>query len=154
MWRKWRVRSGNDRAMFAIGHSARDTMEISFFQQRCVDVAEAVRGRRSYRASEEMIDERQYGHFAGHPRLGAAEYKLSCKPDGKRGVYTFCMCPGGVVIAASSEEASRSQRHERVFQICCELQQRTFWSEWGPKGDGSDHPLSESSLQRSGEEIF
>ncbi len=49
-----------------------------------------------------LIDEAQFGRFAGHPRLGAAEYHLS-EQVGARGVYTFCMCPGGVVIASASE---------------------------------------------------
>lgn len=48
-----------------------------------------------------VIDRSQFGAFAGHPRLGAAEYRLSDKA-GDRGVYTFCMCPGGVVIASAS----------------------------------------------------
>ena len=52
----------------------------------------------------EMIDRSQYGRFAGHPALGAADYKLAVHPRDGRGVYTFCMCPGGVVIAAASEE--------------------------------------------------
>ncbi|MDO5110760.1 MAG: FAD-dependent monooxygenase [Clostridia bacterium] len=49
-----------------------------------------------------LIDEAQFGRFAGNPRLGAAEYHLS-EQIGGRGVYTFCMCPGGVVIASASE---------------------------------------------------
>ena len=54
---------------------------------------------------QRMIDDAQYGRAAGHPALSAANYKLSCHlPDG-RGVYTFCMCPGGTVVAAASEEA-------------------------------------------------
>lgn len=50
-----------------------------------------------------LIDRAQYGALAGHPRLGAAEYHLTAK-SGVRGVYTFCMCPGGHVVASSSEE--------------------------------------------------
>ncbi|MEL7602375.1 MAG: FAD-dependent protein [Bacillota bacterium] len=50
-----------------------------------------------------MIDRAQYGALAGYPRLGAAEYRLTAK-SGPRGVYTFCMCPGGHVVAASSQE--------------------------------------------------
>lgn len=49
----------------------------------------------------ELIDKSQYGEFASHPRLGAAEYRLADKA-GSRGVYSFCMCPGGVVVASSS----------------------------------------------------
>ncbi len=48
-----------------------------------------------------LIDRAQYGALAGHPRLGAAEYRLTGK-SGSRGVYTFCMCPGGHVVAAAS----------------------------------------------------
>ena len=51
-----------------------------------------------------MIDEAQYGSFAGHPALGAADYKLSVRTQSGRGVYTFCMCPGGTVVAAASEQ--------------------------------------------------
>jgi len=50
-----------------------------------------------------MIDKAQYGEFAGHPRLGAAEYRISAQAFG-RGVYSFCMCPGGLVVASSSSE--------------------------------------------------
>ena len=46
----------------------------------------------------------QYGAFAGHPKLGAADYKLSCHGLHQRGAYTFCMCPGGTVVAAASEK--------------------------------------------------
>ena len=51
-----------------------------------------------------LIDRAQYGGFAGHPALGAADYKLSCHLAGGRGVYTFCMCPGGTVTGAASEK--------------------------------------------------
>ena len=50
-----------------------------------------------------LIDKAQFGKWAGHPRLGAAEYRLTGK-SGTRGVYTFCMCPGGFVVASSSNE--------------------------------------------------
>jgi len=51
---------------------------------------------------QELIDRSQYGEMAGDPRLGAAEYRLTGK-SGERGVYTFCMCPGGRVVASSSD---------------------------------------------------
>ena len=52
---------------------------------------------------QEMIDRALYGRFAGHPALGHAEYNLSCDTS-SRGVYTFCMCPGGEVVCGASEE--------------------------------------------------
>lgn len=53
---------------------------------------------------QKLIDKAQYGAFAGHPKLGAADYKLSCHGLHQRGAYTFCMCPGGTVVAAASEK--------------------------------------------------
>ena len=53
---------------------------------------------------QELIDRRQYGSYAGHPRLGAASYSLTYKSSSGRGVYSFCMCPGGIVIPAATEE--------------------------------------------------
>lgn len=53
-----------------------------------------------------MIDHSQYGAAAGHPALGAADYKLSCHLPTGRSVYTFYMCPGGSVVASASEPGS------------------------------------------------
>ena len=89
-------------ALLAIGHSARDTHELL----RDAGVSASRKpfsvGFRVEHLQRE-IDRAQYGASAGHPRLPAAEYKLSAHlPDG-RGMYTFCMCPGGVVAPAASE---------------------------------------------------
>lgn len=85
-----------------IGHSARDTM-------RMLAAAGLPMARKPFSIGARIehpqawLDKAQYGALAGHPALGAADYKLSARlPDG-RGVYTFCMCPGGVVVAAASE---------------------------------------------------
>ena len=90
-------------AIFAVGHSARDTMEMLhrrgvYMEKKPFAVGVRIEHPRT------MIDRSQYGAFAGHPALGAADYKLSCHLNDGRGVYTFCMCPGGVVVAAASEE--------------------------------------------------
>ncbi|HBF45347.1 MAG TPA: hypothetical protein DDW91_02110, partial [Shewanella frigidimarina] len=53
---------------------------------------------------QEMIDKDRFGINAGHPMLGAADYKLVHHCKSGRSVYSFCMCPGGVVVAATSEE--------------------------------------------------
>lgn len=53
---------------------------------------------------QDFINQAQYGRMAGHPALGAADYKLACHLKGGRSVYTFCMCPGGEVVAAASEQ--------------------------------------------------
>ena len=88
--------------VLAIGHSARDTygmlMENGFF----IEPKPFSVGLRAEHLQED-IDQALYGKFAGHPRLKHGEYALSAK-SGTRGVYTFCMCPGGEVVAAASEE--------------------------------------------------
>ena len=88
--------------ILAIGHSARDTFqELHRLGLPMEAKAFSVGARIEHPAS--LIDRAQYGDFAGHPALGAADYKLSCHLENGRGVYTFCMCPGGEVIAAASE---------------------------------------------------
>lgn len=90
------------RVILAVGHSARDTFEaLRGLGLPMQPKAFSVGARIEHPAA--LIDRAQYGSFAGHPALGAADYKLSCQlPDG-RGVYTFCMCPGGTVTGAASE---------------------------------------------------
>ena len=88
--------------LLCIGHSSRDTVETLYGQQiPMVQKPFAMGLRIEHR--QQAIDRAQYGSFAGHPSLPVASYKLHVPtPDG-RGVYTFCMCPGGQVMAASSE---------------------------------------------------
>lgn len=88
--------------LLAIGHSARDTFRQLLEQGVPMEPKPFSMGVRiEHRQS--MIDESQYGSFAGSPNLPAADYKLNVKlPDGNS-AYTFCMCPGGHVVAAASE---------------------------------------------------
>ena len=92
-----------DTALLCIGHSARDTMQNLFRQGvRMVQKPFAMGVRIEH--PQALINRAQWGASAGHPALNAADYKLNVRtPDG-RGVYTFCMCPGGEVIAAASQE--------------------------------------------------
>ena len=89
-------------AVLALGHSARD----SFAMLHAAGVAMAAKpfsiGVR-IEHPQSLIDAARYGAFAGHPILGAADYKLVHHASNGRGVYSFCMCPGGRVVAAASE---------------------------------------------------
>ncbi len=90
-----------DVVILAIGHSARDTFEMLYnkgvqFLQKPFSVGVRIEH------PQELINKSQYGDFAGHAKLGAAEYQLFHKLD-NRTVYSFCMCPGGLVVAAASE---------------------------------------------------
>ena len=88
-------------AVIAIGHSARDTFAMLRKHQIPMEAKSFAVGVRMEHP-QTMINESQYG--AGHEDLPAAAYKLTAKTSSGRGVYTFCMCPGGYVVNASSEE--------------------------------------------------
>lgn len=89
--------------ILAPGHSARDT--FSMLAKRGLPMeAKAFSIGVRIEHSQELIDKSQYGAFAGHWALSPADYKLSCHLPWGRSVYSFCMCPGGQVVAAASEE--------------------------------------------------
>ncbi len=88
--------------LLAIGHSARDTFEMLLQKGMMIEPKPFSVGVRIEHLRED-IDRALYGELAGHPALGPGEYALS-DTTGARGVYTFCMCPGGEVVAAASEE--------------------------------------------------
>lgn len=94
-----------DTVVLAIGHSSRDTFEMLYnkgiyMTKKAFSVGVRIEHLQS------MINESQYGKFASHPRLGAADYKLVYHGENNRAAYTFCMCPGGTVVAAASEEGT------------------------------------------------
>lgn len=92
-----------DSVILAIGHSARDTFEMLCSEDIRMEPKPFAVGVR-IEHPQSLIDRAQYGDFAAHPALPAADYRLAAHlPDG-RGVFTFCMCPGGVVVNASSED--------------------------------------------------
>ncbi len=88
--------------VLALGHSARDTFRL--LQKRGVHI-EAKPFAIGFRIEhpQSLIDSARLGKYAGHPELGAADYKLVHHAKNGRAVYSFCMCPGGTVVAATSE---------------------------------------------------
>jgi uncharacterized FAD-dependent dehydrogenase len=88
--------------VLALGHSSRDTLRM--LEQRRVFM-EAKPFAIGFRIEhpQSLIDVARLGRFAGHPELGAADYKLVHHASNGRSVYSFCMCPGGTVVAATSE---------------------------------------------------
>lgn len=106
-----------DCVVLACGHSARDTFQMVY--EAGADMARkpfAVGVRIEH--PQALVNEAQYGPAAGHAALGAADYKLAVKTADGRGVYSFCMCPGGEVVAAASEEGllcvNGMSRHARA----------------------------------------
>lgn len=92
-----------DNIILAVGHSARDLFESLRTGGICMEQKPFSMGVR-IEHPQALIDKIQYGDFAGHPSLGAADYRLVVHLPNGRGVYTFCMCPGGRVVAAASED--------------------------------------------------
>ncbi len=91
-----------DAVILAVGHSARDTFGMLAEAGAAMSRKPfAIGARIEHR--QDRINRAQYGTAAGHPALGAADYKLAVHLPGGRSVYTFCMCPGGQVVAAASE---------------------------------------------------
>ncbi|RMB35925.1 hypothetical protein C8J47_1449 [Sphingomonas sp. PP-F2F-G114-C0414] len=133
--------------VFAVGHSARDTFEMLHTTGVHVEAKPFSIGVR-IEHPQSWIDEARFGPCAGHPDLGAAAYSLSHHCKNGRTVYSFCMCPGGTVVAATSEEGrvatngmSQYSRNERnansgiVIGI-------------DPERDYPGHPLAGIELQR------
>ena len=87
--------------ILAIGHSARDTYRMLNSRGLYMEQKPFAIGAR-IEHPQDMINKAQYGKFAGHHRLGAADYRLTSQVANGRSVYTFCMCPGGSVIASAS----------------------------------------------------
>lgn len=91
-----------DRLVLAIGHSARPTFDWLAELPIILEPKPFSIGVRIEHL-QSSIDRSQYGRSAGHPQLPPADYKLACHLPSGRSVYTFCMCPGGLVVAAASE---------------------------------------------------
>ena len=93
-----------NKLVLALGNSARDTFEMLHAHGVPMEAKPLAVGVRIEHHQSD-IDTTQYGEAAGHPRLGAASYKLSCHLDNGHSVFSFCVCPGGEVVAAASEQS-------------------------------------------------
>ncbi len=136
-----------DTVLLCIGHSARDTVQALFSQgirmaQKPFAMGVRIEHPRTF------IDRAQYGAFAGHPALGAASYKLVCHTPDSRGVYTFCMCPGGVVIAAASAPGGVVVNGMSCHARDAENSNSALLVGIRTEDFGDDHPLSGMILQR------
>ena len=91
-----------DHVVLSLGHSARDTFEVLFKAGVYMEAKPFSVGFR-IEHPQSVIDRARLGPHAGHPLIGAADYKLVHHAKNGRSVYSFCMCPGGTVVAATSE---------------------------------------------------
>ncbi|OPX56186.1 hypothetical protein SAMN02745127_00726 [Oceanospirillum multiglobuliferum] len=137
--------------VLAVGHSARDTFQALYDQGVYIEAKPFSVGFR-IEHEQSMIDRCRFGDNAGHPILGAADYKLVHHCKNGRSVYSFCMCPGGTVVAATSEEGrvvtngmSQYSRNERNANSAIVVG-------IDPERDYPGHPLAGIDLQRRLEE--
>jgi len=146
----------------AIGHSARDTFEMLFEKGVYIKAKPFSVGFR-IEHEQSVIDEARFGANAGNAILGAADYKLVHHASNGRSVYSFCMCPGGTVVAAASEEGrlvtngmSQYSRHERnansAIVVGIEPSDFSDSVESGEFASERDHVLAGIDLQRKLEE--
>lgn len=138
--------------VLAVGHSARDTYEMLCskeieMQQKPFSIGVRIEHPQS------LIDTNQYGSFAGHPKLGAAEYTLTHQSKNGRGIYSFCMCPGGIVVAAASEENTIVTNGMSEFARNRENANSALVVTVGSTDFGSSHPLAGVEFQRKWERL-
>ena len=141
-----------DRLVLAVGHSARDSFAMLRRQGVAMEAKPFAVGLR-IEHPQPLIDQARWGDAAGHPRLGAAEYKLVHHAASGRSVWSFCMCPGGLVVGATSETGavvtngmSQHSRNERNANSALVVNvERSDLSPWGL---GSDDPLAGVAFQR------
>ena len=133
--------------ILAIGHSARDTFEMLHKNQLKMEQKPFSIGMRVEHL-QEWINEAQYGTYKEHPKLGAADYKLVHHAKNGRTVYSFCMCPGGYVIASGSEDGMVVTNGMSEYKRDSPNANSAILVNVGPKDYGSEHPLAGMLLQR------
>ena len=142
-----------DHVVLAIGHSARDTFKLLHERGVHLEAKPFSIGVR-IEHPQSLIDRARLGPAAGHPLLGAADYKLVHHAGNGRSVYSFCMCPGGQVVAAASEiggvvtngmsQYSRAERNANAALVV-DVSPKDF------PGDAQTNPLAGIDFQRQWE---
>ena len=138
-------------AALALGHSARDTFAMLHEAGLAMEhKAFSVGVRMEHRQAD--MDAAQYRQHAGHPALPASSYKLSCHLESGRTVYSFCVCPGGEVVAAASEAGRLVTNGMSEFARDKENINGGFLVNVNPEDFGDSHPLAGVAFQRRLEE--
>jgi uncharacterized protein len=150
-----------NQVVLAIGHSARDTFQMLFDRGVYVEAKPFSVGFR-IEHPQGLIDRARYGAYADNKQLGAADYKLVHHASNGRAVYSFCMCPGGTVVAATSEagrvvtngmsQYSRNERNANAgIVVGIEPKDFDFDAKGNPlvPANQMGHPLAGMAFQRS-----
>lgn len=141
-----------EHVIFAVGHSARDSYEMLYSKGvKIIQKPFAIGARIEH--PQELINKTQYKEFYNHPRLGAADYRLIEHTSNGRTAYSFCMCPGGTVIASASNEfevvTNGMSEHARDKSNA----NSGFLVNVTPEDFGSDHPLAGIKFQQKYEKL-
>ena len=139
-----------DNLVVAIGHSARDTYQM-LYEKKLEMKAKSFSVGLRIEHPVDLINKSQYGNYYGHPKLPPARYKLVARLKDKRSVYTFCMCPGGFVIAASSEKGMVVVNGMSTYAQGGKNSNSALLVNVTPDDFESDHPLAGVEFQRTWE---
>lgn len=138
--------------ILAVGHSARDTFAMLLEAGARLEQKPFAMGCR-IEHPQALIDRAQLGALAGHPALGPADYKLAHQAANGRGVYTFCMCPGGRVIASASEPGGVVTNGMSLHARADENANSALLASVGLEDMGGAHPLAGVEFQRRWERL-
>ncbi len=139
-----------DVVVLAIGHSARNTFDMLYHKGITMEAKPFAVGFR-VEHDQKLINESQYGSFYAD-KLPAASYKVTAKTKDGRGVYSFCMCPGGYVVNASSEENRLCVNGMSYSKRDSKSANSAIIVTISPEDYGDEHPLSGITFQRMLEE--
>lgn len=136
-----------DNIVLAIGHSARDTFEMLYKNGIAMAQKSFAMG---VRIEHKQIDVNRslYGEFYNHPALSAADYKYAIHLPNGRSLFTFCMCPGGYVVASASEEKTVVTNGMSYFNRNAENANSALLVNTDPSDFGSSYELAGMELQR------
>ncbi len=133
--------------IFAIGHSSRDTFEMLHrhevpFEAKSFSIGVRIEHPQS------LVDKMLYGKWAGHAKLGSAPYKFVAHCHTNRAAYSFCMCPGGLVVAANSEAGMVVTNGMSSYSRAESNANSGFMVDIRPQDYGEHHPLAGIEFQR------
>lgn len=138
-------------AVLAVGHSARDTFEMLYDRKLFMTPKSFAIGVR-VEHPRQKIDESQYGKAAEGGKLPTASYKLTYRASNERSVYSFCMCPGGFVVNASSENGRLTVNGMSNHDRMAKNSNSAIIASVTPEDFGEEHPLAGMEFQRKWEE--
>ncbi|MDP2847716.1 MAG: hypothetical protein Q8O35_05925 [Humidesulfovibrio sp.] len=138
--------------ILAVGHSARDTFAMLLASGLRLEQKPFAIGCR-IEHPQALVDRAQLRDLAGHPALGAADYKMAHQAANGRSVYTFCMCPGGQVIAAASEAGGVVTNGMSLHARDGANANSALLVGVGPSDLGGGHPLAGVDFQRQWERL-